>query len=234
MPRQIWRVLACSIAATVLAAVCSGQTALTWNQVRERFRANNPSVIAAGTGIQELRANEVTAGLRPNPSLSFIADEFRILHPNPLQPFQNSQITPVVSQLFERANKRRLRVDSARLSTRIAGSDQADLERTLTFSLRDGFNHILQAKALLALASDNHGDRQGPRRQQARLGQRIHGSDRRSGIPAHASRQHSRLERRYPDPYLRPESGRKGAHVARNQADRAASRRPYARHPARR
>jgi outer membrane protein, heavy metal efflux system len=157
MPRHVWRVLAWPVIATCLATVCQAQTALTWNQVRERFRANNPNLLAAGTGIQESRASEVTAGLRPNPALSFVADEFRILHPNPLQPFQNSQITPVLSQLFERRNKRQLRVDSARLATRIAGSDQADLERTLTFNLRDGFNHVLQAKALLALANDNLG-----------------------------------------------------------------------------
>jgi outer membrane protein, heavy metal efflux system len=157
MPRQLWRVLAWPIVAAGLANICSAQTALTWEQIRQRFRVNNPNLLAAETGIQESRAGEVTAGLRPNPQLSFIADQFRILHPNPLQPFQNSQITPVVSQLFERRNKRQLRVDSARLSTRIAGSDQADLERTLTFNLRDAFNHILQAKALLALATDNLG-----------------------------------------------------------------------------
>src|SRR5207302_8255163 len=130
---------------------------LTWDEIRERFRVNNPNLLAAGTAIQESRAGEVTAGLRPNPTLSMVADQFRIFHPNPLQPFQNTQITPVLSQLFERRNKRQLRVDSARLATRIAGSDEADLERNLTFNLRDAFNHMLQAKALLALANDNLG-----------------------------------------------------------------------------
>ena len=158
MPRLCWRVLSCSIVATGLASMCSAQPRpLTWNEIRERFRGNNPNLLAGETGIQESRAIEVTAGLRPNPTLSFVADEFRILHPNPLQPFHNSQITPVISQLFERGNKRQLRVDSARFATRIASTDQADLERNLTFNLRDAFNRLLQAKALLEMANTNLG-----------------------------------------------------------------------------
>jgi cobalt-zinc-cadmium efflux system outer membrane protein len=156
MPRRGWRVLAYVVLPAAICGSLAAQTrALTWNEIRERFRANNPNLMAAGTGIQESRANEVTAGLRPNPTLSFVADEFRVIHPNPLQPFQNSQITPVLAQLFERHNKRQLRVDSARLATRIASTDEADLERTLTFNLRDAFNRTLQANALLGLAQDN-------------------------------------------------------------------------------
>ena len=156
MARQSWRGLACCIVPAALAGLCMAQPGpLNWDQVRERFRLNNPNLLAGETGIQESRAIEVTAGLRPNPQVSFVADEFRILHPNPLQPFQNSQITPAISQLFERRNKRQLRVESARFSTQIATTDQADLERNLTFTLRDAFNRILQAKALLALANDN-------------------------------------------------------------------------------
>src|SRR6266542_2600925 len=155
MRRQKRRALALLIPA-VWTGLCMAQPRqLSWDEVRERFRANNPNLLAAGTAIQESRASEVTAGLRPNPTLSLVADEFRIFHPNPLQPFQNTQITPVISQLFERRGKRQLRVESARLATRIAGTDQADLERNLTFNLRDAFNRTLQAKALVALAQDN-------------------------------------------------------------------------------
>src|ERR1700693_5287683 len=96
MPRLCRRVLCCSIVATGFASFCCAQPRpLTWNEIRERFRVNNPNLLAGETGIQESRANEVTAGLRPNPTLSFVADQFRLLHPNPLQPFQNKQTTPV-------------------------------------------------------------------------------------------------------------------------------------------
>ena len=158
MRRQKWRALVYLIFPSVFSGLCAAQSRpLTWNEVRERFRANNPNLLAAGTAVESTRANEVTAGLRPNPTFSLVADEFRIFHPNPLQPFQNTQITPVLSQLFERGHKRQLRVESARLATRIAFTDQADLERNLTFNLRDAFNRTLQAKALVALAEDNLG-----------------------------------------------------------------------------
>jgi len=131
------------------------QQPFTWNQVRERFRQNNPNLLSGQLNIQESRANEITAGLRPNPQIGFVADQFRIFHPNPLQPFVNAQITPTISQLIERRNKRQLRVASAQLITEAATTDQLDLERNLTFSLRDAFNRVLLAKALRQLSTEN-------------------------------------------------------------------------------
>jgi outer membrane protein, heavy metal efflux system len=156
MRRQFWRALGYLLIPAGLPSLCMSQPGpLGWDEVRARFRSNNPGLAAGQTGIQESRASEVTAGLRPNPQLSLIADQFRIFHPNPLQPFQNTQITPVISQLFERRDKRHLRVESARLATRQATTDLADQERQLTFNLRDAFVRTLQAKALLELAKDN-------------------------------------------------------------------------------
>lgn len=131
------------------------QSTLTWPQVRERLLANNPNVIAGRIAIQQAEANEVSAGLRPNPTLSIVEDEFHVFNPNPLQPFQNSQLTHQVTQLIERRNKRNLRTASARLSTNIATTNQADLERQLTFALRDAFIRTLQTKSLLELALQN-------------------------------------------------------------------------------
>ncbi len=131
------------------------QQPFTWNEVRERFRQNNPSLLAGALTIEENRANEVTAGLRPNPDFGFTADQFHIFNPNPLRPFQNAQFTPTISELFERRNKRQLRVASARLITQVSTTDQLDLERNLVFQLRDAFNRVLQQKALRELARQN-------------------------------------------------------------------------------
>jgi cobalt-zinc-cadmium efflux system outer membrane protein len=133
----------------------AAQSALTWEQVLDRLRLNNPGLLASRISIQESRANEVTAGLRPNPVFSVVTDQFRVFSPNPLQPFQNAQLTPTISQLWERRNKRELRVESARLATTISGTDSRDLERQLTFSLRDAFNRTLLAKSVLELATEN-------------------------------------------------------------------------------
>jgi cobalt-zinc-cadmium efflux system outer membrane protein len=128
------------------------QGPLTWEQVRERFRKNNPNLLAGQLLIGEARANEVSAGLRPNPVFSSINDEF---DPTNFQPGSGSQWTQSITQLIERRRKRPLRVESARLATSIAGTDQQDLERQLMFALRDAFVRTLQAKALLDLANQN-------------------------------------------------------------------------------
>ena len=46
------------------------QKALTWQEVRDKFEAANPSLHAGQIGIDESKANETTAYLRPNPNLS--------------------------------------------------------------------------------------------------------------------------------------------------------------------
>ena len=59
------------------------------------------------------------------------------------------------SYLHERQHKRELRLESAQKATGIAESQQADLERTLLFSVRGAFVQILQSKAVLKLAQEN-------------------------------------------------------------------------------
>ena len=51
---------------------------LTWAQVRMRFEANNPTVHAGQLTIDEARADEITAFLRPNPDLNAGADVLNI------------------------------------------------------------------------------------------------------------------------------------------------------------
>ena len=155
MHRHEWRALGLPLLILGGSSFSFAQQALTWEQVHERFLAHNPSILASKIGIQETEANQVTAGLRPNPQFAAVLDEFHIFHPNPLQPFGNSQLTPTIAQLFERRHKRELRVDSAKLATSGATTDELDLERQLTFSLRAAFVQTLAAKSLQELAEDN-------------------------------------------------------------------------------
>jgi cobalt-zinc-cadmium efflux system outer membrane protein len=57
--------------------------------------------------------------------------------------------------LLERRHKRELRLQSAQEATKIAVSNQADLERTLLFNLRMAFIQTLLEKAVLDLAKTN-------------------------------------------------------------------------------
>jgi outer membrane protein, heavy metal efflux system len=133
-----------------------GQQALTWEEVRARFEANNPTLLADKVGIDESKAQQITAYLRPNPQLTLAADGTQIAsHDGVWKPFAGTYETPTISYLHERQRKRELRLESAQKGTLIAESNHADLERTLLFNLRGAFVATLQAKAVLRLAKDN-------------------------------------------------------------------------------
>ena len=129
------------------------QQALTWREVRAKFEAVNPTLLAARIGIDESRAQEITAYLRPNPTFSLLVDQ---LHPfNQNGALEDSIQIATVGYLIERMNKRELRLESAQKGTAIATSQLADLGRSLLFTLRSAFIQVLQQKAILALAKEN-------------------------------------------------------------------------------
>ena len=131
---------------------------LTWEQVRDRFETSNPTLLAGKMNIDEAKAEEITAYLRPNPTLTLSADGTQIApHKGVLQPFAGTFESPSVGYLHERQHKRELRLDSAQKGTSIASSQQADLKRNLLFNLRSAFVQILQAKAVLDVAKANLG-----------------------------------------------------------------------------
>jgi cobalt-zinc-cadmium efflux system outer membrane protein len=111
---------------------------------------------AGRIGIDESRAQEITAYLRPNPELILSSDGTQVA-PNQgvWQPLSGTTVSPLFSYLHERQHKRELRRDSAQGATKIAVSSQSDLERTLLFTLRGAFVQTLQQKAIRDLATEN-------------------------------------------------------------------------------
>lgn len=138
---------------TSISATAAAQTVLTWPDVRARLKTTNPTLEAGRIGIDESKAVETTAFLRPNPQFSMTLDQIGNTEEGNL--FSAATLTTAVSYLRERQHKRELRRDSARGATAIATSTQADLERNLTFTLRGAFVQVLQAKAFRTLALDN-------------------------------------------------------------------------------
>jgi cobalt-zinc-cadmium efflux system outer membrane protein len=156
MKRFLSRLCVGLFVAAALAESGFAQKALTWQEVRDKFETANPSLRAGQIGIDESKAQEITAYLRPNPQFTFTADGLQLTpyagHWHPLAGLVKS---PGVSQLIERQHKRELRRDSARQATAITTSQLADEERTLLFNLRQAFIQTLQGKAVLALAKEN-------------------------------------------------------------------------------
>jgi cobalt-zinc-cadmium efflux system outer membrane protein len=128
----------------------------TWEQVKDQFRLSNTTLLASTLNIDELRAQEITAHLRPNPNFTLTADGTQISPSHGVwQPFAGTFVSPGVSYLFERRNKRGLRYEAAKQGTAIGAAQSTDTERTLLFNLRSAFVGVLQAKAVLRLARDN-------------------------------------------------------------------------------
>jgi cobalt-zinc-cadmium efflux system outer membrane protein len=153
LSRRLWFGL---FLAAVSAQSGRAQKALTWQEIREKFEASNPTLHAAQIGIDESRAQEITAFLRPNPNFTLLTDGTQIApFEGVWKPFTGSLLSPNFSYLHERQHKRELRLESAQGATKIAVSGQADLERTLIFTLRMAFVQTLQEKAILDLAKEN-------------------------------------------------------------------------------
>ena len=142
---------------TLCALSLSAQTgALTWQQLKDKFEAANPTLKAYQSSIDENRAEEITAYLRPNPDLGFTIDGTQLTpHLGVYRPFAGTDFSPNISYLHERQHKRELRLESAKGTTAVSQSTYLDQERNLLFTLRNTYVQVLQAKAVLQNANEN-------------------------------------------------------------------------------
>ena len=131
----------------------AAQQSLTWDQIKAKFEADNPTLKADQSNVDEMKAEEITADLRPNPQFGLTADGTQIA-PNKgvWEPLAGTFLVPSISYLHERDHKRELRLESAQEGTRIAESQHEDLDRNMIFGLRTAFVATLQAKVVLDLA----------------------------------------------------------------------------------
>jgi outer membrane protein, heavy metal efflux system len=153
---RVFPSLSASAAAVLIALAPArffAQQALTWDEVKARFEASNPALKADADNVDEMKAEEITAFLRPNPQFSVTADGTQIAPNNGVwEPLAGTFVVPSFSYLHERDHKRELRLKSAQEGTQITESQHEDLKRTMEFTLRSAFVNTLEAKAVLELA----------------------------------------------------------------------------------
>ena len=154
--RKLGRSLAVAcglIVASAIAPVVFAQQPLTWDQVKAKFEAVNPALKADADNVDEMKAEEITAFLRPNPQFNFAVDGNQAApHNGVWTPFKGTTEQPNLSYLHERDHKRELRLESAQEGTRITQSQHEDLEINMVFALRAAFVGTLEAKYILDLA----------------------------------------------------------------------------------
>jgi cobalt-zinc-cadmium efflux system outer membrane protein len=142
----------------VLACPAVAQTSrIALDEALKLAVANNPSLKAARTQIVQGKAQEVTAGLRPNPLLSWDSQFVPIFNPslfstNTLDTLQQFDIG--AGYLIERGGKRQRRLDAARDLTRVTQAQVDDAERALSFNVAQQFINVLLARSNLEFATE--------------------------------------------------------------------------------
>lgn len=113
---------------------------------------NAPSIRAQRTLIDQGKAQEITANLRPNPVLSFDSQFIPLFSPNlfsaeTLDTLQQFDIG--VGYLFERGRKRQRRLEAAHDQTTVTEAQVQDAERALAFNVAQQFVNVLLAESNL-------------------------------------------------------------------------------------
>jgi outer membrane protein, heavy metal efflux system len=113
--------------------------------------AHNPTLLSAQQNLLSLKGQEVEAGLRQNPDFGLYGTNLS----NPATSATPYGYSLQLSRLFERGQKRRWRLDSARSTTAQNQAQFRDQQRQTTLSVRQAFTNMLVAKEALKLAQDN-------------------------------------------------------------------------------
>src|SRR5262249_54666049 len=119
-------------------------------QAIELAKKNNPALQATRIGIQENKAQEITANLRPNPLLSLDAQYLPLFSPDQFSSNyidETAQFDAGVGYLFERGKKRQHRLQAAKDQTAVTESQVADAERALVANVAEQFVAALLAKS---------------------------------------------------------------------------------------
>ena len=139
---------------------------LTLAEAQKLFRSNNRELLAAQRALQATEADAITAGQKPNPSLSIGVSSFNlnrkegnrnsVNNSNSLQD-QTLNSTVQISQLFERGDKRELRIASADNAVKASRYDLKDTERQWSLMLNNTFYDLLLAQELEKIQTANVG-----------------------------------------------------------------------------
>ncbi len=131
------------------------QTRIPLDRAIELALQHNHSLLAARSTIDQNRAEEITANLRPNPVVTWDALFLPVFSPSSFtsQYVENSaEFDLGVSYLIERGKKRQHRLQAARDQTAQSAATVADNERTIAANVAQQFIGALLAEANLELA----------------------------------------------------------------------------------
>ncbi len=135
-----------------------GPVRITLDQAIQLALQHNHSLLAARTTIDQSKAEEITANLRPNPVLLGDALYIPFFQPGEFSSNyldKSAEFDLGVSYLFERGKKRQHRLRAAKDQTAVTRSQVADDERSLTFQVASQFIAVQLAESALDLAQQD-------------------------------------------------------------------------------
>jgi cobalt-zinc-cadmium efflux system outer membrane protein len=133
-------------------------TRITLDQAIDLALAHNHSLLATRTTILQNQAQEITANLRPNPTLGADTQFVPFFSPQDFSGEnldETQQFDVGISYLFERGRKRQHRLQAARDQTAVTRAQVADAERTLAFNVGQQFVAVLLAESTLDFALED-------------------------------------------------------------------------------
>jgi cobalt-zinc-cadmium efflux system outer membrane protein len=144
----------------LLVGASAGQTAtlIGLDQAIDLALAHNHALLAERTQINQNQALEITANLRPNPTLGGDVQFIPVFQPNNFSEDylnQDLQFDLGLGYLFERGSKRQRRLRAARDQTAVTRSQVTDAERTLAFNVGQQFVSVLLAESTLQFAEQD-------------------------------------------------------------------------------
>jgi cobalt-zinc-cadmium efflux system outer membrane protein len=144
----------------LLAGASAGQSAtlVSLDQAIDLALAHNHALLAQRTLINQNQALEITANLRPNPTLGGDAQFIPVFQPNNFSEDylnESQQFDLGLGYLFERGGKRQRRLQAARDQTAVTRFQVTDAERTLAFNVGQQFVGVLLAESTLQFAEQD-------------------------------------------------------------------------------
>ena len=136
----------------------AGATRVSLDDAIRLALQHNHALQAMRSTIQQSLAEEITANLRPNPTLGLDAQFLPIFQPSQLTADyldQSAQFDAGIGYLFERGKKRQHRLQAAKDQTAVVRSLVSDSERQLVFNVGQQFVDVLLAESTLEFAQQD-------------------------------------------------------------------------------
>ncbi len=123
---------------------------LTLQEVVDRFLRRNLAVEAARQRVDVARAERIASRLRPNPTVTFLGNQFALSGPTPFSELY--ELSATYAQPLEWPEKRRLRGEVGDLTVSVAEAQLADVLRQRLAAVKRAFYEAVLASNLLELA----------------------------------------------------------------------------------